>query len=160
MTKLDDYVPMHLWAKDHWSMLAYAETVMVDLGGFQVGNDCRMRQGRRNFRVMHELCFKPRRIKNLPKMSMVMEIKHSTRLKDGTIVEGHDDWHCIQDMAACGFFTISGGTATPEHIEPGVILHLSPLGRSICNMLRLHKASGGNFGDFPTLPLPATGATI
>ncbi len=43
-------VPVELWSKDHWSTLAYIETVMVEHGGrFEVGWDPRMRQNRRNF---------------------------------------------------------------------------------------------------------------
>ena len=44
--KLEDgYVPPNLFGKDHWSTLAYMETIMVDCGGFQVGADPRMRAG-------------------------------------------------------------------------------------------------------------------
>jgi len=30
---------MDLWGRDHWSTLAYIETVMVDCKGFQIGQD-------------------------------------------------------------------------------------------------------------------------
>jgi hypothetical protein len=29
----DGYIDIHLWGKDHWSTLAYIETVMVECGG-------------------------------------------------------------------------------------------------------------------------------
>lgn len=145
---LDDPVPLDNFGKDHRSTLAYAETVMVDLGGFQVGNDCRMRQCRRNYRVMRELCFEPRRVKALPNMSMVMDRKYSTHLRDGTVIDGHDDWHCVQDMAEAGFFTVSGEQIDAERVQPGVILHLSPRGRIFAEQLRAHKSAGGTFKNF------------
>lgn len=166
---LDDYIPVDLFGRDHWSTLAYAETVMVDVGGFQIGADARMRHCRRNFRVMRQMCPKPRRIKSTGAMMMVMDHdKHGTRLSDGQVIAGHDDWHCIQDMAEAGFFMASGELITAEQCEPGVILHLSPLGREFSEELRAHKAGGGSFSDFkpktrlrsPVIaPKPETAAT-
>lgn len=142
---LDDNVPMNLWGKDHWSTLAYIETVMVDHGGFQIGLDPHMRSNRRNFRVMSQECPNPKRTKRgMANLAMVMDIeKHSSRLSDGSTISGHDDWCCVQDMAELGLFTCG-----QDDVEPGVTLHFSPFGRDIANKLREHKASGGNFANF------------
>jgi len=141
----DEYIPMAKWGKDHWSILAYLETVEVECGGFQVGFDGRMRQGRRNFRVMPQECPKPKRFDKCPRLQDAepMEHEHGTRLNDGTVVEGHDDWCCIQDMAMDGLFTTK-----LISVEPGKILHLSKIGWNIVNALRKHKAEGGSFASF------------
>lgn len=138
----DAIIPPSAWGKDHWSTLAYAETVMVESSGFQVGSDARMRQGRRNFRVMGEQCAAPRRPTS-GGVAQVMDDSHGSRLNDGTYVPGHDDWHCIQDMAAAGFFTVG-----QEGVQPGVTLHLSELGAGVSNALRAHKRAGGYFANF------------
>lgn len=39
MTYGNSYVPMDMWAKDHWTTLAYIDNVMVDNAGFQVGRE-------------------------------------------------------------------------------------------------------------------------
>jgi hypothetical protein len=148
MVDVSDYVRPELFGKDHWSTLAYAETVMVECGGFQIGFDVRMRQNRRNYRVMREMCRKPKRARQGPDCGCMWEPKYSTVLADKSVVEGHDDWSCIQDCAEAGFFTVGEQIARADRVEPGVILHLSPLGRATVEGIRAHKAAGGNFGNF------------
>lgn len=149
VVELNGYVPLANFGKDHWSTLAYMETVMVDVGGFQIGADARMRSNRRNFRVMNELCPRPHRVKQTGKLAMVMDReKHGSLLKDGTVATNHDDWCCIQDMAEVGFFRANEKVVNAEAIEPGVILHLSPAGRTAVELLRAHKAGGGTFANF------------
>ncbi len=155
---MDSYIPVPLFGKDHWSTLAYAEIVMVECGGFQIGFDVRMRQCRRNYRVMREMCRRPKRVKQGPDMGCMWEPKYSTALADKQTVDGHDDWHCIQDMAEAGFFTAGGQIVGAEACEPGVILHLSPAGRAVVEQIRAHKAAGGTFGNFhETLKLETAG---
>lgn len=149
----DGYVPAALFSKDHWSTLAYAETCMVDQGGFQVGFDGRMRQGRAHFRVMSRDCPRPQQSKKCgPRMGVVMQPEHSTRLKGGAVVAGHDDWHCIQDMVNAGYLGIKRGDGLvlplPDEIDAGVRLHLTPLGQRVVGQLRAWKALGGHYADF------------
>ncbi len=151
---LEDYVPVDNFGKDHWTTLAYAETVMVDCGGFQVGCDARMRQGRRHYRVMREMCMNPKRISGRSSAATVMDLKYSTVLKDGTMVQGHDDWHCVQDMANAGWLHVDG-YASADAVEPGAILHLTALGRTVADQLRAHKAAGGTFASFTPQVLQA-----
>lgn len=150
MTLDDGYVPMALWGKDHWSMLAYAETVMIDHAGFQVGYDARMRQGRQHYRVMLEECRRPKRT-NGGHEGVVMKSEYGSRLNDGSFIEGHDDWHCVQDMVIEGLLGVKiNGLVVPsiEEMEPGVMLHLTDLGRDVAGKLRAHKADGKNFAEF------------
>lgn len=140
----DDLISVRYWGKDHFSTLAYIETVMVDCGGFQVGADPRMRSNRRNYRVMIEGCRKPRRPRDASAdMCQVMEPRHTSFLRHGATSENHDDWCCIQDMAYAGFFTVFA-----EDIEPGVVLHFSDLGRAAATALREFKSVGGSFSTF------------
>ena len=136
---IDDVIPITHFGRGHWSTLAYAETVMVECGGFQVGFDGHMRQCRRNFRVMSEECPRPTRLRSCG-IGIPMDTAHSTILADGSVVEGHDDWHCIQDMVETGI--LSG------ECQPGEILQLTDLGKSLVEQLRDHKRKGGAYGNF------------
>lgn len=141
---MSSYIAVNLWGKDHWSTLAYVETVMVECAGFQIGSDARMRSNRRNFRVMHEQCRHPKRPeRSTASMAVSMVPQHGTRLNNGTKVEDHDDWACIQDMAQAGLFTVS-----VDAVEPKQVLHFSPIGSTIAVQLRNHKAAGGMFATF------------
>jgi hypothetical protein len=138
----DGYIDIHLWGKDHWSTLAYIETVMVECGGFQVGYDYRMKTNRRHSRVMQECPFPKRPTRSIGR-GVVMKPENATKLSDGQIVEDHDDWCCVQDMADYGFFNLQ-----PDDIDPGVTLLFSPYGQNVALELRKHKLNGGSFGDF------------
>jgi hypothetical protein len=137
--KFDDYVPVNLWGKDHWSTLLYFETVQVEYGKFTIKFDPRMRSNRRNFRILKEESDKP----NL--QAVVMDTGSGSRLKDGTFVKKHDDWCCIQDFIFHGL--VDGQLAT----EPGAELRLTDKGFTIVHALRRHKANGGHIGTF-TIP--------
>ena len=138
----DQYIPMTSWGKDHWSTLAYFQSINIDYAGFQVGFDPRMRQNRRHFRVM--MALQPTTKHNKSSNGVVMADEYGSRLKDKSIVDGHDDWMCIQDMAQEGLFTVPDA----EDIEPGAILHLSEHGWRVIIALQKHKASGGTFSNF------------
>lgn len=148
----EGYVELAEFGQDHWSTLAYAETVMMDHAGFQVGFDGSMRQGRRNYRIMKEQCSRPKR--NRPSMGVVMDVKYSTRLRNDEQVAGHDDWHCIQDMISAELMGVVDGSkpngvdVSVDRMEPGVTLTLTPRGWDIAQQLRRHKAAGGRWKDF------------
>lgn len=149
---VSQYIPMELWGKDHWSTLAYIETVMVDSVGFQCGMDARMRSNRRNFRVMYQQCPKPKRMGGRCGIGVAMDAeKHGSRLSDGTTVSNHDDWCCLQDAQEAGFF-VDG-----NEVEPARFLLFSDKGKQAMAALRIHKAAGGTFGNFvfpPCNPIP------
>ncbi len=116
---------------------------MVDCGGFQVGRDPKMKSNRRHFRVMAELCPNPKRNDKKGSLAIIMQPEHATILNDKQQVANHDDWCCMQDMAAAGLFDLD-----VDAIEPGTTLHLSVHGQNIVAALRNHKANGGRFADF------------
>jgi hypothetical protein len=141
---VDDIIPPALWSKDHWSTLAYVDTVMVDCAGFELGLDARMRSNRRNFREMSSVPTPKRAGRSVRSLAVVMELGDGTRLKDGQVVKSHDDWCCLQDMASVGFFTVG-----PDNgFAAGRTLHFSPLGQSVVEALRHHKQAGGQFATF------------
>jgi hypothetical protein len=75
---LDDvFTSVSLWGKDHWSTLLYLETRIVDHGGKI--KDANMRG------------------KNP---------QYPTRLNDGTVIEMHSDWDCLDDMIHAGMVTV------------------------------------------------------
>ncbi|MCA3266954.1 MAG: hypothetical protein ING19_12900 [Azospirillum sp.] len=145
--RIEDYVPPEAWGKDHFSTLAYAETVMVEFGFFEVGNDCRMRQNRRHTRVLAGS--KPKRAAG-PKINVAMDPKYGSILKDGTYIPSHDDWNCIQDLAAGGILKAKGKKADqgPEIVEPKTKLILTDLGARLVNDIRRHKRENGSFGHY------------
>jgi len=151
----DDFIPMAVWGKDHWSTLGYIESVIVDANGsgFQVGNDPRMRANRRNFRVMMEECKKPLRPSGNPSTIGYQPLpmdKYGTRLNTGQEVFRHCDWCCVQDMANEGLFASKPDLVAikAEDVQPGVFLHLTEKGQQIAAALRKHKAAGGQFAFF------------
>lgn len=150
------YIPIEKFGRDHWSMLGYMETVMVECAGFQIGYDPRVRSNRTHWRVMREQCPKPLRPMKAPDLGyQPMKPEHATRLIDGTTAENfHDDWCCVQDMAKTGLLMLKGETqaCSVEDIEPRVFVVLTPLGEQIAAQLRQHKMKGGVFATFcPTI---------
>lgn len=149
----DDFIPMAYWGRDHWSTLAYIDAVMVECSGFQVGRDARMKSNRRNFRVMGQECPKPKRPgDNVSMFAQPMEREHATKLNNGQQVANHDDWFCVQDMAAEGLFN-----QAPDDIQPGVVLSLSAKGVQTVNLLRDHQRNGGQLAQFRGIALSTEG---
>lgn len=136
----NDLIPMGKWGKDHWSTLGYVEAVSVENAGFQVGQDPRMKTNRRHSRVL-QACPRPRRTAGFT-LGVVMSPEHATRLKDGTQVDGHDDWACLQDFVGEGLFEYG------SEVEPKKVLRLSERGLALTAALRAHKANGGSYSDF------------
>lgn len=146
---IDDAIPPAFWGKDHWSTLAYVDTVMVDCGAFEIGADGRMRSSRRNYRVMCEENPRPLRSGGHAPAVPMDSTRHSTRLNNGQMVVGHDDWACVRDMASVNLFT-----HPVEAFEPGVTLRFTRKGRAWAEALREFKRQGGNFGSFSADDLP------
>lgn len=146
----ETYAPMEVWAKDHWSCLAYINSIMTDMGGFQVGFDGRMSQNRRNFRVMQQFCPNPKR-PNPANAAMVMDERYSTRIREGeerTSIRGHDDHCSVQDMANAGLFTVGA-----DDYDVGDTLTFSEKGYAVSAALARHKQEGGNYADFTYIEL-------
>lgn len=146
--------PIDKWGSDHWSTLAYIETVVVDCQGFHVGYDPRMRTMRRNYRLLLDQGNAKRATKTVASAfnpRPILGTEYPTRLKGGVLLERHDDWDCVIDMIAAGIFTFQDVDEDPPL---GKTLVFSKKGRTIANELRDHKARGGKFAEFdPTIAL-------
>jgi len=124
-------IPMSKWGKDHWSTLAYLETLAVDKGGWAVPVNARMRTN------------KIRRPHLIGKSYMSGALNGSgypTRLKEGE-VEGHDDWDCVDDATEEGLIEDVGSGLNRAY-------KFTKLGKEVMAKLRQFKMDGGNFGSF------------
>lgn len=136
----NDQIPMALWGRDHWSTLAYVETQLVE-GGYRISFDPKMRQKRRNFRVLAQNASRSE-----VGRGVVMQPEHGSRLANNTYLPWHDDWDCVMDMIQEGLFVNDGA------IDAGYPLILTEKGHAAVAALRKHKATGGSFTDcFPAI---------
>lgn len=138
------YVPVNEWGHDHWSTLAYVETRVVDhLGRLNPEN---LRCDIRVHRVFANSA-----------NFMGAGPTPPTRLADGTFVERHDDWSCIEDAIAAGFIIMDDEEAAigGRHDEHGIWrcgpsprFTLTDEGRRVAGLLREHRARGGKWETF------------
>lgn len=101
MTNTTQIVPVEKFGRDHWSTLLYVETRCVDAGGV-IDEKMRMR------------CDPDRHPEHATLNAIVLnDRKYPTRLADGTNLDDHDDWDCLDDMAAAGWLIVGGTTQRP-----------------------------------------------
>lgn len=122
-------IPMEKWGKDHWSTLAYLETLAVDKGGWAIPVNARMRTNeiRHPHLTGHHFANQS-------------GSKYPTRLKEGEVKE-HDDWDCVDDATEEGLV---------EDVGTGMnrAYKFTKLGKEVMAKLRQFKMDGGNFKDF------------
>lgn len=135
-----DRVDVGAFGSDHWSLLAYIDHVEVEYGCFQIGLDPRVRSSRVHYRLLYEYSktHSSRHIGNGWKMAEPMLPKHGSRLAGGKVVESHDDWDCMEDLAAAGFISLKEGQG----------ITLTEAGVAAANKIRQHKRDGGRFSTF------------
>ena len=125
-------ITMNKWGKDHWSTLMYLETLAVDNKGFAKPVNARMRTNEKRHPHLIGHTFLGSNALN--------GSSYPTRLKDG-VVEGHDDWDCVDDAIEERLI---------EDIGTGLnrLYKLTKLGKEVMAKLREFKQEGGNFRDF------------
>lgn len=127
-------IPMDKWGKDHWSTLAYLETLAVDGGkdGWAIPKRERMRTNEK--RHPHLLG------STLGGTESFHASKYPTRLKEGEVKE-HDDWDCVDDAIE---------EKLVEDVGTGLnrAYKFTELGKEVMGKLRIFKMSGGSFKDF------------
>lgn len=141
--KAQGYIPINRWGKDHWSMLGYIGTVVVDYNGIMNGSRIRVNP---NKRIGIE---RPYHIRMASEDASRWEPSWGTRLhgyfqnkQDKTLqLPEHDDIDCCFDMEAEGLITM--GTTVSLFVQ------LTEKGREFEEALRRHKQDGKNFADFP-----------
>lgn len=143
-----EHIPMSRWGKDHWSTLAYLETLAVDHTGLAKPVNARMRTNEKRHPHLVE--------GSLGMMGIGAGMggsKYPTRLKDGE-VKGHDDWDCVDDATEEGLI---------EDVGTGLnrAYKFTKLGKEVMAKLRQFKMDGGNFADFifEGKPSPLTGSS-
>jgi len=118
-----------LWGKDHWSTLAYIETLCVDgMTGSPARNrmrcDLDIHPGLASTAAMNE-----------------PDKRYPTRLVAELSLFGHDDWSCAEDAEAAGVIDIDGTGINPHYT-------MTEAGCEVVARLRKHKADGGVFANF------------
>ena len=140
--------PVSLFGKDHWSLLAYVECCCVD-GENGIGRLVRSRM--RTNENTHPL------LRGAP---VAWKVNYSTRLRGffefndrsdpakaiaaGLMLEGHDDWDCLDDLEAAGYLEVLT-------LVQGCV-QLTEAGLAVAAKLREHKAKGGQFAGFSLEP--------
>ena len=137
MNQLLPTVAMADYGKDHWSLLAYLETVVTDHKGQVDFVRLRCNPARHPHQVGHRSA------------SYHWSVAHGTRLKGFFRTQGqpdlerqltqHDDFDCMVDLEEGGLIIATG-------LFDSVVL--TPLGREVANKLREHKAAGNEFATF------------
>jgi hypothetical protein len=132
----DTEIEPSAWGKDHLSTLMYAETCCVDHHGKLAS--AHMRQG--DHRIMR--LGWPR---GVDRPSFVNTRPSPTRLRGSEVVDGHDDWDCIDDMERAGYLVVSGTGLQP-------IVTLTEKGWQLAFALRRWRAEGKQLADFQVTP--------
>lgn len=120
------------FGKDHWSTLAFLETQIVekifpiDLRRMRVNDS---KRAFRNGASIQQLGI------------CKWQNSWSTKLKDGTVILGHDDIDVLDDLEDVGYIKNNG---THINIYP----LLTDKGRKVCESIRKHKGDGGFFSNF------------
>lgn len=145
----DGYLPPKVWGRDHWSTLAYAESVAVDHRG--VLDNRRMRTDPRLHREFAANYMQAGRMGD--------GSRSPTRLADGTEHDGrHDDWSCLEDMAAHGLLTLEWKRVDQAAQFNNSVARVTMTAKGLATVmyLRNHKSNGGTFADFKYRRWPIT----
>jgi hypothetical protein len=131
------------WGKDHWSLLAYIETLCVDgKDGEGMIDHRRVRCNINTHPLLYQASVVP------PEKGKPYE--YPTRLKGysedkSKFLREHDDWDCFDDLEKNGLVELIGTLMNP-------LVKMTKIGLAYSAELREHKASGGSFSNFHPLP--------
>ena len=117
---MKNIIPMSKWGRDHWSTFAYIGSIQADRGGRPTLS--RMRCHPR----IHTS-----RDDRLRGLTVTRDSWSKTRLKDGSEINDHDDWSCVDDMEAAGLVEQNGTGLSP-------ILDLTPIGWEVYFQMQKH----------------------
>lgn len=123
-------IPPKQFGKDHWNLLAYVETCAVDHRN-RLDHEC-MRGNPATHPFLRNDAYQRDRGQ--------WGSSHSTRLRDGKTIDGHDDWDCLDDLDDAGLVEIIS-------LVNGFV-RMTDYGLAISAQLRRHKATGGKYQDF------------
>lgn len=117
------------FGKDHWALLVYIETRAVNQ---QLLETERLRCSTKNRHLGG----------NIPRPGWMPH--YGSCLRDGSVIQDHDDWDCLEDLEQNGFLIIGS--------QISGIVTLTDLGITTAHRIRRHKIEGGSFGTFVYSP--------
>ncbi|MFZ4701313.1 MAG: hypothetical protein ACOYMG_14785 [Candidatus Methylumidiphilus sp.] len=92
------------WGEHHWACFHYIQMAALSPTGFQIGMDPHLRATKETLEVL-VACPCPSQVRSMETVAVLpMAGPMSTRIGNGQIIAGHDDWHCCQDMQCEGLF--------------------------------------------------------
>lgn len=140
-----DVVPVSSWSKDHWSLLAYVETRVVDHNGKLNIQQLRCNPARHPLN-QHNGGW---RLEYSSRLMGYFDAKLSAEesIAKNLQVSGHDDWDCLNDFEAAGYLEVIS-------LVNGFV-SLTEKGHEVAARLRVHKAAGGMFATFIEEAVPA-----
>ena len=137
-------IGMSDWGEHHWACFHYMQGVALSPTGFQIGMDPHMRAARQSLDVLNA-CPCPSQMRSMARVAVLpMADSMSTRIGNGRLIVGHDDWHCCQDMQCEGLFDGIDG----DSIVCGDFRALSAKGKAMAAELRRHYKRRGSFLGF------------
>lgn len=142
--------PVSKFGKDHWSLLAYVESRCVD-GDAGVGTlvCAHLRGNSHTHPLLANTAWKPgfsTRLKGFFEYEQRSDVAKA--IEAGFMLEGHDDWDCLDDLAAAGYVEILS-------LANGRV-RMTEAGLEMAAQVRQHKARGGQFAGFS----PAADAAV
>lgn len=153
------HVPRHEWGKDHWSLLGYIETCLVDPGGdrripARVDTEVlrqntgaqlnleRMRINERRHPLLKIAFLGPVRAWEPSAGTRLIAYFDSDKPehKARHLIPSHDDWDCLEDFEREGLLEIISSV--------NAVIKATPAGLALMSQLRAFKAAGGQFYAF------------
>lgn len=122
------------FGEDHWLLLMYLEQVCVDDHG-----DIDARK----MRSYYDDRFAP-----ASQPSKKWKKSMSTKQRDGTLVDGHDAWDCLQELRGAGWILSQGDEGSGGRWLTNTEVEMTQTGWRVAGWLRQHKASGQSLKDF------------
>ena len=127
---MPDRIAPEKWGRDHWGLLAFCECRAVDNKG-ELDRD-KLRCNETTHAIMEGATQHMYR--------MTWKPEWGTVLQDGTLLEKHDDWDCLDDLEAAGLLKIESlATCTISMTELGVL---------VAHAARTHRAQHHQYRDF------------
>lgn len=137
-------IPPSSFGKDHWSVLAYVECHCVD-GEKGIGflDRSRMRTNAQKHPLLasNTISWRKEWGTRLSGFFDYDERQEADKaIAAGFMVDGHDDWDCLDDLEKSGYVEVLNLT------HPSV--RLTDEGIRVAALIREHKAKGGQFATF------------
>lgn len=127
------------FGKDHWSLLAYIQTLCLDANtGIGRINANRMRTNRNTHPYKGNDCLTKWDNNWGTRLFGAFESKNP--VADGLKLETHDDWDCLEDLEKNGLVEIIS--------DVNNFVVLTPEGKKVSLLLSEHKLNGGQYAHF------------